>query len=108
MAVGVFFLLLTLIVQLGFLLLARNAAATSVEAALRKAVSADLADTAVEKGLVRDVRAIVPGAGDVTVDITSDPGSLLARLEFRWVPPGPNLVPVTLSIERSVARVVPP
>jgi len=107
-AIGVFFLLLTVIVQLGFLVLARNVAATSVDAALRKAVSADLSEAAVEEGLARDVRAIVPGANDVIVDVAIDSTAVVALVRFRWIPPGPDLVPVTMSIERSIVRVVPP
>lgn len=103
-----FFLLLTLIVQLGFLVLARNIAATSVEAALRKAVVNETAEAAVQAGLERDVRAVVPGATEIVVDISSDRVVMSALVRFKWVPPGPDLVPVTVSIERSVARVVPP
>jgi hypothetical protein len=107
-AIGVFFLLVTLIVQLGFLVLARNVAATSVEAALRRAVSADLSEEIVEDGLARDVRAIVPGANDVLVDVEIDATMVVAQVRFRWIPPGPDFVPMTMSIERSIVRVVPP
>ena len=107
-AIGIFFLLLTLIVQLGFLVVARNVAATSVEAALRKAVSADLGEGMVEEGIERDVRAIVPGATDVLADVVIDSTAVVALVRFRWTPPGPDLVPVTMSIERSIVRVVPP
>jgi hypothetical protein len=88
--------------------LARNVAATSVDAALRMAVSGDLSEGAVEEGLVRDVRAIVPGASDVIVDVAIDSTTVVALVRFRWIPPGPDLVPVTMSIERSIVRVVPP
>jgi len=98
----------TLIVQLGFLVLARNVAATSVEAALRRAVSADLSEEIVEDGLARDVRAIVPGANDVLVDVEIDATMVVAQVRFRWIPPGPDFVPMTMSIERSIVRVVPP
>lgn len=99
---------MTLVVQLGFVVLARNVAATSVDAALRKAVSADLSEGSVEEGLVRDVRAIVPGADDVVVDVAIDATEIVALVRFRWIPPGPDLVPMTMSIERSIVRVVPP
>jgi hypothetical protein len=104
----VFFLLMTLIVQLGFLVLARNIAATSVDAALRKAVAGETAETLVRAGIVRDVRAVVPGATEIDVDIAYDQTALAASVRFRWVPPGPDLVPVTVYIERSIAKVVPP
>jgi hypothetical protein len=100
--------LLTLIVQIGFLVLARSAAATSVEASLRRAVVADLDIETVASRLERDVASVVPGARDVAIEVTHDAGAVRAVLRFRWVPPGPDFVSVTVSIERSVARVVPP
>jgi hypothetical protein len=99
---------MTLIVQLGFLVLARNIAATSVDAALRKAVASDMAEIVVRSGLERDVRAVVPGATEISVDVTTSQTAIMALVRFRWVPPGPDVVPVTVSIERSIARVVPP
>jgi hypothetical protein len=99
---------MTLIVQLGFLVLARNIAATSVDAALRKAVASDMAEVVVRSGLERDVRAVVPGATEISVDVTTSQTAIMALVRFRWVPPGPDLLPVTVSIERSIARVVPP
>lgn len=99
---------MTLIVQLGFLVLARNIAASSVDAALRKAVASDMAEVVVRSGLERDVRSVVPGATEISVDVTSNQTAMMALVRFRWVPPGPDLVPVTVSIERSIARVVPP
>lgn len=107
-AIGVFFLLMLIIVQLGFLVLARNAAATSVDAALRKAAAADGSVESLEVGLVRDVSAVVPGATAVSVEASRTDASVRAVLRFQWVPPGPDLVPVTVSIERSVVLVVPP
>jgi len=107
-AIGVFFILTMLIVQMGFLVLARNAAATSVDAALRRAVVADVDDSSVRHRIERDVQAVVPGATGVSVAVTSDTSSISALLQFRWLPPGPDFVPLTVSIERSAARVIPP
>ncbi len=107
-AIGVFFVLLALIVQIGFLVLARSAAATSVEASLRRAVTADLDIGTVASRIERDVTSVVPGAQEIEVRVTKDSQVVRALVSFRWVPPGPDLVPVTVSIERSVARVVPP
>lgn len=107
-AIGVFFLLLLLIVQLGFLVLARNVAATSLDAALRRAVATDLGERTVEQGLERDVVAVVPGASDVRVDIVVEGNVMSAEVRFRWLPPGPDLVPVNVRIERSIVTTVPP
>ena len=103
-----FFLLTMLIVQMGFLVLARNAAATSVDAALRRAVTSDVDDSSVRNSIERDVLAVVPGATGVSVAVTSDASSVRALLQFRWLPPGPDFVPLTVSIERSATRVIPP
>ena len=100
--------MMTLIVQLGFLVLARNIAATSVDAALRKAVASEATESVVREGLERDVQAVVPGATEISVDISTDKTAVQASVRFRWVPPGPDLVPVTVYIERSIAAVVPP
>lgn len=97
-----------IIVQLGFLVLARNAAAISVDAALRKTAATDGSAESLEVSLVRDVRALVPGATAVSVEASRTDRSMQAVLRFQWVPPGPDLVPVTVSIERSVVLVVPP
>lgn len=107
-AIGVFFVLLALIVQIGFLVLARSAAATSVEASLRRAVTVDLDMGTAASRIERDVTSVVPGAQEIDVQVTHDSQALRAVVSFRWVPPGPDLVPVTVTIERSVARVVPP
>lgn len=97
-----------LIVQIGFLILARSAVATSVEAALRRAVVKDLDLDTLHTGLERDVMAVVPGAGEPAVDVSEDADVVSAVVRFRWVPPGPDLVPITVSVERSVVRVAPP
>jgi hypothetical protein len=107
-AIGVFFLLLLLVVQLGFLVLARNVAATSVDAALRRAVAADLGEETVQQGLERDVFAVVPGASNVRVGVVVEGNVMRAEVRFRWLPPGPDLVPVIVWIERSIVRTVPP
>jgi len=107
-AIGVFFLLMLLIVQLGFLVLARNVAATSVDAALRKAVVAELGEGSLQSGLERDVLAVVPGATAVHADVVIEDDVMRAEVRFRWLPPGPDLVPVNVVIERSIVRTVPP
>lgn len=103
-----FFILLTLIVQIGFLVLARSAAASSIEASLRKAALGSADDETIRAGIIRDVRAVVPGAEDVDVSVSSSDSEINAALTFQWVPPGPDLIPVIVSIERSSIRVVPP
>ncbi len=108
MAIGVFFILMMLIVQLGFLVLARNAASTSVDAALRRASVALSSNDQLRERLERDVDAVVPGVESLLITIESTETEVHAQVRFRWRPPGPDFVPVTVSIDRSVVRVVPP
>lgn len=103
----VFFVLLTLIVQIGFLVLARNAASIALDAAVRRsATSGEL----VEQGerLQRDIGATVPGAVGTQVSLDSDGRSVNGKVSFDWAPPGPNLLPVRITIRRAVPVVVPP
>lgn len=107
-ATGVFFVLLALVVQVGFLILARSAAATSLEASLRRAVVLELDDETLIERIERDVAAVVPGVSNLVVEVQSSDAVVVASVSFRWVPPGPDFAPVTVVIERSAARVVPP
>ncbi len=104
----VFFILLTLVVQMAFLVIARNAAATAVDASVRRiaVAPATLDDEFVR--LARDVRATVPGTADLRIRLEQDGETVLGRLSFVWRPPGPDLLPVTVSVERHALVVVPP
>jgi hypothetical protein len=104
----VFFILLLLVVQIAFLVIARNAAATAVDASVRRvAIAPDSIDKEVAR-LVRDVQATVPGTTDLQVLLEQDGLVVLGRLTFEWQPPGPDLLPVTVTVERRTPVVVPP
>lgn len=103
-----FFVLLALVVQIGFLILARSAAATSLEASLRRSVVIGLDPGTLAERIERDVLAVVPGVREVVVEVNITEVDVSAVVRFRWVPPGPDFVPVTISISRSAAAVVPP
>ncbi|MCZ7533350.1 MAG: hypothetical protein M5U23_08100 [Acidimicrobiia bacterium] len=103
----VFFVVLTLIVQIGFLVVVRGAASAAVEGAVRRAgTSGDLA--VVQERLGRDLRATVPGTMDAEVSVTSDGRLTKGSVSFDWAPPGPNLIPIRISITRTAPVVVPP
>lgn len=103
----VFFVVLTIIVQIGFLVVARGAASTAVEGAVRRvATSGDLA--AVEQRLARDLRATVPGASGTEISVTSNGRMATGTVSFDWAPPGPDLLPIRISITRAAPVVVPP
>ena len=103
----VFFVVLTLIVQIGFLVVGRGAASTAIEGAVRRAATnGDLA--AVEQRLGRDLRATVPGTVDAEISVTSDGRMAKGTVSFDWEPPGPDLIPIRISVTRSAPVVVPP
>jgi hypothetical protein len=104
----VFFILLMLVVQIAFLVIARNAAATAVDASVRRAAIAP--DTLAEERtrLARDVLATVPGTADLQILLEADGAMVHGSLSFDWQPPGPDLLPVTISVDRRAPIVVPP
>lgn len=104
----VFFILLTIVVQVGFLVVARNAASVAVQGAIRSAAfdEADIA-TAQER-LERDLAATVPLGGQPDVSITTDGEMIHGTAAFDWVPPGPDLIHVRIVVSRSTPVVVPP
>lgn len=107
-AMGVFFLLLLLIVQVGFLLLARSMVESSVDAAARRASwSGSNVSTEVSR-LASEIDAAVPGVELTSIDIVQDPTSVSVHVVYRWAPPGPDLLPATFVVERTRLASVPP
>lgn len=102
----VFFVLLLVIVQSGFLVVSRSLVGASVDAAVRR-LAADPA-AVIEERLADEIVATVPGA--IVESLESDWSDLVARVtvRYRWTPPGPDLVPITMTIERRHAVVVAP
>jgi Flp pilus assembly protein TadG len=105
---GVFFLLVAVIVQLGFLVIARSAVSASMEATARRAAVPD-SDVAAEKSrLGVEIKTVVPGIEILGTSIERSDQDVTVRATFAWTPPGPDLIPVQFTLERSHARVVPP
>jgi hypothetical protein len=104
----VFFILLTFIVQVGFLVVARSATASAVEGAVRSGSASPNDLVSVTERLERDLAATVPGSADAEVSVQLVRGMIEAKVRFDWVPPGPDLLPVSISVTRSAAAVVPP
>jgi len=104
----VFFVLLTVIVQVGFLVVARTATATAVEAAIRDVALEPDSLGAAEVRLHRDLLATVPGVEMAEVSVTSDGQVISGSVEFDWVPPGPDFVPIRIVVHRSGTVAVPP
>ena len=105
---GVFFLLIAVIVQLGVLVIARSAVSASMEAAARRAAVPDSDVDAEESRLDTEIRAVVPGIEIVATSIERSPQDVTVRATFEWTPPGPDLIPIQFTLERSHASVVPP
>ena len=107
-ATAVIFLLIVIITQVAFVVVARDTAQTAVSAAARRAgrPGGDLGAETVrlESELVR----IVPGASNVEAVIVSDGVGVTARAAIRWLPPGPDLIPITINAASTAPMVVPP
>ena len=105
---GVFFLLIAVIVQLGFLVIARSAVSASMEAAARRAALPDSDDFSEESRLGTEISAVVPGIEILGTSIERSTQEVTVRATFQWTPPGPDLIPIQFTLERSHATVVPP
>ena len=107
-ATGVVFFLIAIVAQVAFAVVARDTAQSEVEAAARRAgrPGADL--IAERLRLADELSRVVPGATDVAASLESDGGSVTARAAIEWSPPGPDLIPITLSAEATSLMVVPP
>lgn len=105
---AVFFTLLALIAQVAFLAVTRTTVAASVDGSVRRA-SIPSSDIGREiDRLDGELRRGVPGADVIARTIERAGGVVTVRVVFRWIPPGPDLVPLTMTIERSANVAVPP
>jgi hypothetical protein len=102
------FLLLILILQVAGATTARHAAEAAVAASARRA-SRPGADSGTERArLISDLQASLPGARDLQVAVTIGEDSVQAAASFRWLPPGPDWLPLAIAVSALVPRVVPP
>ncbi len=107
-ATAVIFLLIVIVTQVAFVVVARDAAQTAVAAAARRAgrPGSDLNNEAVR--LEAEIARIVPGASAVSASIEPNGSGITARAAIRWLPPGPDLIPITINAASTAPRVVPP
>ena len=107
-ATAVIFLLIVIVTQVAFVVVARDTAQTAVAAAARRAgrPGSDLGVEAVR--LEGELARIVPGASSVAAFVESDGVAVTARAAIRWLPPGPDLIPITLHASSTAPIVVPP
>lgn len=102
------FVLIAMIVQVAFVVVARDAAQTAATAAARRSGRPNADLDAERIRLADDVAAIVPGATEVTASIDVGRAEATARVSIRWAPPGPDLIPITLHADASAPLVIPP
>ena len=105
---AVAFVLLTLIVQVAGAAVARNAAQAAVSAGARRAARPGALEVEEEKRLAADLATAFPGATGVQVNIALRPRTALATAHFRWLPPGPDWLRLTIVVQAVAPRVVPP
>lgn len=103
----VFFVLVVLIVQIGFLVASRSMIGASVDASARRLSWSGAGEGEAER-LRTEIASSVPGADIRSIDIARSADRVAVHVEYTWTPPGPDLVPITMSVERTRALVVPP
>ncbi|MBT8197009.1 MAG: hypothetical protein KJO84_00770 [Acidimicrobiia bacterium] len=106
MAIGLAFLMVTLLVQTAMLVVARTSAEAATAQAARRASFADM-DIDIETSLVETLLATVPGAREVSVSI-HDEGSVTVISRVEWTPPGPDFLGLTFTVSASAGRIEAP
>jgi hypothetical protein len=102
-----FFVLLLLIVQIGFLAGARSMAVSAVESSARR-VSTGADIELEEHRVLAELQAAVPGVRVQEIDIAVADSQVVVLARMRWIPPGPDLVPVAFDVRASRAIAVAP
>jgi len=105
---AVFFVLLMLIVQIGFGVASRSMVGASVDAATRRAAWGVDGAAEEESRLRADVEAVVPGATLTQIDVERDGLTVTVRVVYEWRPPGPDLLPLEFAVARTRTVVVAP
>ena len=105
---AVFFVLLLLIVQIGFGVAARSMVAASVDSTARRlAWSTATVDAEIDR-LRDELEVAIPGAVLVSTDVAVTDRSVTVSVVYGWTPPGPDLLPIEVAVERTRLRTVPP
>lgn|GEM_PF-1149340 len=107
-ATAVVFLLIVIVTEIAFAIVAQTTTRTAVMATARRAGRPGSIPGVEQQRLADELARIVPGASRVDAVVEFDSGSVTAHAEVRWIPPGPDLVPITLSATATAPLVVPP
>ncbi len=105
---AVLFLLLVVIAQATFFLVARQIAAAATTATAREVARPGAQLDQERHGLLADIRATVPGALDPEAEVRIEGDVARATLTFAWRPPGPDMLRVTVSIDSESTLVFVP
>ena len=105
---AVFFMLLVIVVQLAFVLVAKEVSQSAVDAAARRAARPSASLVVVEQRLTAELAAVVPGAQQVEASVRSTADRVDVDATILWAPPGPDLVPVVIRVAATSAVAVPP
>jgi len=104
----VFFLLLVLIVQIGFGVASRSMIGASVDAAARRLAWTDGAGAQEQERLRSEVEAAVPGATLTQINVERDDLNVTVLVTYEWRPPGPDLLPMEFVVSRTRTVTVAP
>lgn len=107
-AIAATFLLLTVMVQVATAMTARSAADAAIAAAVRRAALPDADLVLEESRLAEAITAMVPGVTAVTVDLQRGAWAAAGVAHFEWIPPGPVLVPIRITLRAEVPLAVEP
>ena len=105
---AVAFLLLGLVVQVAFVIAARNASEAAVAASARRAARPGADLVAEETSLAAIIGATVPGSHGLDVGVAIENEMAVASASFDWDPPGPDWLPITIRVESAVPVFSPP
>jgi hypothetical protein len=104
---AVFFLLLTIIVQVGFAVTARSMVAASIDGTARRAAAGGDEGELLER-LESEVRRTVPGLEVTSATIDRSDRAVTVEVRYRWLPPGPDLLPIEVTVSRERSLAIPP
>jgi hypothetical protein len=106
--VAAFFVLMLLVVQIGMLAVARTTVSAAIDGTARRAAMAPDRIPQLEDGLLEELRSSIPGIEVLAIGVERRRNVVTVAVDLRWRPPGPDLVPIVMTVERARMVVVPP
>jgi hypothetical protein len=97
-----------LIVQLSMLAVARTTVSGLVDGAARRAAMDPATLDEIEASVAGQLRTAVAGIDVIDVDAAQDAARVTVSATYRWHAPGPDFIPIVMTVERSRMVAVPP